>query len=1151
MLTNSAVFARDPLATDIPNQGVSTLGTPRTPDEWRVLQWELSSFVCEGQYAHGLTQILQSYVDHVDAPEQPSVWVSGFYGSGKSHLVRVLEYLWRNPTFPEGTAEAGRQARDLVDLPEDIQRLLKELNTRGRQAGGVWSAAGTLNSGVAEFARMAFLQIAFRAAELPEQYHQARLVLWLHEREALQATRAMVEEAGGDWAYELRNMFVSPLLAAAVRTHALTSLSSDDAALEALRHQFPQTQDVSNDELVDALAAVFRFKTGSDRVPCTLFVLDELQQYIMDSNERAMQVQELVETCSKRFGGKVLVIATGQSAMGATPQLARIRGRFPLSVELSDADVENVIRQVILRKDPAQLGQLKATLDATSGEIDRHLAGTKIAPRMEDKAILSMDYPLLPTRRRFWERVLRSIDRGGSSGQLRSQLRITHEASKAVARQPIGHVVGADFIYGEQVAHMKQSGVLLPETDSMIAKLNDGSDTGRLRHRLAQTIFLIGKLGTEEGVKADATTLADLVVEDLNAGSSGLRARIPEVLAELVERGEVMLVGDAYRLQTREGSEWTGAFNTANNKIVNDDVRLAQERGRLLRERVQATLRGVSAVQGNSKTPRKVDVHYADDTPDLESGMVAVWVRDEWSTPLDTVRAEARAFGVEGARGAVVHVHLPRHRADDLRRALAVKLAASEVLTARTAVSTPEAREAQAAMRTRAEQADAEVNAIVAEVVDHARVYQGGGNELSEGGLRPSVQTAVQAALVRLYPQFGTADHTGWASVLKQARAGNNGALEAVGYTGEPQQHPVGKAVLEAVGPGVKGSEVRRKFSSVPYGWPQDAIDGPLILLTLTGHLRASLNGSPVEAKAIEAGKISQTDFKPESVTLSPVQRIQIRKLLTEAGIHVGPNQEGQGVTQLLTLLQGLADRAGGEAPLPERRDTSWLKDGASMQGNEQLAWAHSKRDELLAFHKEVSAAAELAEKRLPNWKLLQRLLKHNRTEKLAAQAEAIKTGRLLLDDVDPVQPLATDIMNDLREKLKGALAAYDERHAACLAELRAMPEWNRLDESAHAAVLRSAKIEEAPKLKLSSILDVVGELDRTPVSEWHSRTDALTALLQKAKKDVIERARPQARHVTPRGASIENAADVERYLDDLRRELMAHLDAGNPVVIL
>jgi hypothetical protein len=61
---------------------------------------------------------------------------------------------------------------------------------------------------------------------------------------------------------------------------------------------------------------------------------------------------------------------------------------------------------------------------------------------------------------------------------------------------------------------------------------------------------------------------------------------------------------------------------------------------------------------------------------------------------------------------------------------------------------------------------------------------------------------------------------------------------------GDADKHPVCAAILGFVNAGKRGIEIRRSFSSGQYGWPQDAIDGALVLLSVTGHLRATQNAS-------------------------------------------------------------------------------------------------------------------------------------------------------------------------------------------------------------------------------------------------------------------------------------------------------------------
>jgi len=155
-LSNRDLLYRDPTAGKIPNDGVANVNQPKNAQQWDVLRWELSSFVCEGEYERGLETILSTFLSNLPQPQQPAVWVSGFYGSGKSHLVRVLEQLWRDVELP-----GGDRARDLVDLPTGIADHLTELSNAGKRLGGLWSAAGDLGSGRSDAVRLAFLSVLF------------------------------------------------------------------------------------------------------------------------------------------------------------------------------------------------------------------------------------------------------------------------------------------------------------------------------------------------------------------------------------------------------------------------------------------------------------------------------------------------------------------------------------------------------------------------------------------------------------------------------------------------------------------------------------------------------------------------------------------------------------------------------------------------------------------------------------------------------------------------------------------------------------------------------------------------------------------------------------------------------------------------------
>ena len=146
MTLNREVYDKDPSQNKLLNQGVAKVTTGLTDPELDTLRYEISNFVCDGQYADGLNRILSQYLGNLDKSEQPGVWVSGFFGSGKSHLVKVLQHLWLDYQFPDGA-----KARGLAKLPQSIKDLLTELSNQGKKYGGLHAAAGTLGAGAGDF----------------------------------------------------------------------------------------------------------------------------------------------------------------------------------------------------------------------------------------------------------------------------------------------------------------------------------------------------------------------------------------------------------------------------------------------------------------------------------------------------------------------------------------------------------------------------------------------------------------------------------------------------------------------------------------------------------------------------------------------------------------------------------------------------------------------------------------------------------------------------------------------------------------------------------------------------------------------------------------------------------------------------------------
>jgi hypothetical protein len=240
---------------------------------------------------------------------------------------------------------------------------------------------------------------------------------------------------------------------------------------------------------------------------------------------------------------------------------------------------------------------------------------------------------------------------------------------------------------------------------------------------------------------------------------------------------------------------------------------------------------------------------------------------------------------------------------------------------------------------------------------------------------------------------------------------------------GDTDQHPVCAAILKQLGASKKGSEIRDHFKAPSFGWPQDGVDGGLYALVASEHVVALNNlGKQVDAKGLERRQITLCTFKPQTVTVSPVEKIQIRKVFQEAGVGCQPGQETDKAPELLRVLRELATKAGGEAPKPAVPDQKPLEDLGALAGNGLLAELHSQRHLLIGNIQDWKATGAQIGKRWPVWTLLQDLLGHAKDlgpyKELAGEAKEIKKQRALLADHDPVEALLDKTVDLLRTSL-------------------------------------------------------------------------------------------------------------------------------------
>ncbi len=1085
---------RDPRTARLANGGQARIADKADEPAMKELRAELETFVCDGQFGDALQRILDRYLANLGTPKQESAWVSGFFGSGKSHLLKMLTHLWVNTEFPDGAT-----ARGLVrgGLPDEVQAQLRELDTHAHRAGrSPVAAAGTMLGGSVDHVRHTVLSILLRACGWPAQYPEARFCFWLRERGLLDGVRAAVEADGKNWLSELHNLYVSPVIAKALIAADASFAADVRSARQLLTQQFPPLRtDISTDEFIKAARQAL---SANGELPHTILVLDEVQQYINEAQDRSAALTEVAEAVQTQFDSRVMLVGAGQSALSAgTPALLWLRDRFRIAVELTDADVEAVTRKVLLHKRPSAGPEIDRIFEAHAGEVARHLQGTRVASRPEDAADRVADYPLLCTRRRFWEACFQAVDAAGSHSQLRSQLRILHDSLANVGDRPLGATIPASDLFDALAPSLVSTGVLLNELNTRIQKLDDDSDRGRLGRGLCGLVFLIGKLprqeGTDLGVRANANTLADLLIDDITTDSGPRRYEIAGTLEALARDGVLMKVGNEYRLQTTEGAEWDRAFRERRQAL--SDVEIATRREHLFAQAVQEVLGEIRLLHGQARLRRKLALHNGAEPPAANGDVVSVWLRDGWSCGRKEVDNEARRLG---AGDPTLHVHLPQRSADVLRDHVRDAEAARQVLDHHGVPASPEGQEARESMESRRARAAQERDAIVRDVLRAATVLQGGGTEVFGDSLTEKLKSGAGASLARLFPRFDDGDHRGWEGAVTRARQGSDQPLRVVGWEGATDAHPVAKELLGAVGAGARGTALHKVLKAAPYGWPQDAVDAVLVALHRAGHLRATRNGRPVAAGALDQAGVKTAEFRPEKVRLTTSQRIALRGLFGRLGIATKSGEEEARAPEFLGALEALAGRAGGPVPLPPVPDTAFIGELKRLAGSEQLAEIHARKDELEGCIDDWTRLAGRVEARMPGWKRAGAFRRHAEGLPVVAGAgadmKAIVAQGSLLSETDQVRPIVAALAAALREMLVRNHETLTDVVAAARTRLAADATWSKLDAAGQHEICRSLGLDVPAPLAAGTDDDLLHALDARSLAGWRSEIDAVDA---------------------------------------------------------
>lgn len=1107
-------------------------------------------FVCDGEYGKALDRILAAYLGNLDKSRQVASWVSGFYGSGKSHLLKMLGHLWVNTETSEGLA------RSLISsLPDSVHASLRELDiVADRRKVSRFAAMGTLPAGNSDMVFATILSVVLRAKELPEQPHLANFVLWLRERGFEEAVRKAVADKGKDWNAELNNLYVSPVFPEVLlKLDPTLGKTVQDVRLTVREQYKVQTSDLTADQFITSLKRVLVDASG--QLPIGIVILDEVQAYIADNPDRAQKVTDAAELFMTKLDNRIMLVGAGQSALStSTPNLIKLRDRFMLTVQLSDADVETVTRKVLLTKKASAEAAVRNLFDKHAGEINGLLSGTRLEWVAEDERHSITDYPLLPQQRRFWERALRSIDPAGTNAQLRSQLRNLLDALVAVADEELGALIPGDKLFELMTGTMLNAGVLQNELNERIKKLNNGKPEGVLRSRIAGLVFLINRLprevGLDDGIRSNEQMIGDLLLTDLNGDTRAFREEVRKQLNWMADKAELMKIDSEYRIQTRQGAEWNARFN---EKVAafnsSNDVHL--ERDRLFKAAVSKAVDSIRLLQGAAKERRNLVAHYSTTPPEKNIDGVVVWARDEWSIPAGTVLGEAQQRPQDDP---VIHLFIPKRDADNLKALIVQSLAANSVIASMGTQSTPEGREAAQAMSARLEDLQQRLGITVQQIMQSTKLYRGKGVEVGVAKLEDALLSTAQLSLDALYPRFGQADSEKWCLVQQRIKQASDEPFQPVGHPGDLRQHPVCIAVLTHVGEagasGTTGTAVRKHFRAPPYGWPNDAIDAALMGLLRDGVFIGRKNGVPVQFREVDLTAIPQITFIAESMPVTPAERVKLRGILNAEGLVNVPSGKGEEFIQpFISALRELAIYREEEVGMPPALVVPMAEAILAASGGHQVkaVLAEGESIKQLAAKAKVRKAAIDAVKPLLDDVIALRNVADavpSLREHLS-ELDHILKSRAAADSKASIETLRRDLDAGIRKALKEANSTCEAKYIEARQRLDQSDVWQKLPEAERTRLHMLYGFEAPRSSDPAELRELVASLAGRPLSQRVAEAYGYSGKVESLLREAAQVLEPKAQTVSVDRRLLKTQEDLQAWLKVTEAKLAEALKKG------
>ena len=546
------MMIRDMFAEDInrPINGVIKVDQDTTD----IIEQEVREYVITKELKKHFISFFDYYSDSFDKPTADiGVWISGFFGSGKSHFLKMLSYILENKSI-NGIPTVERFRQKFADDPATF--MLIDRSTRGKTKTILFNIdiESSINKDktavLRVFAKMFYNHLGLYG----ENLKVAMLEQYIDQMGKTEEFRRVFEaKKGKPWieqrkAFAFNGKYIVPTLM------EVLDMSEEDA-----KRWFNDKTAVefSIAQLVEDIKNYVNKQPDNFRL---LFMIDEVGQYVGTDTDMLLNLQSLSEKIGSECSGKVWVMCTGQEAIDEiikvrADEFSRIQARFKTRLSLTSSSVDEVIQKRILKKKPEVEQNLEALYQDNDSVLRNLFSFTDSIldiKGFDGAGEFAVNFPFVPYQFIIMQKVFAEIRKHGNSGKHlsgveRSMLSGFQEAAQKIQNQD-EYALVPFFRFYDTVHTFLDSSIR-----RVIERCQNAADIGAgIQPQDVDVLKLLYLIRYVDDIPANVDNIVILMADDIRVDKIVLREKVGESLGRLMSQNYIGRSGETYNFLTDE-----------------------------------------------------------------------------------------------------------------------------------------------------------------------------------------------------------------------------------------------------------------------------------------------------------------------------------------------------------------------------------------------------------------------------------------------------------------------------------------------------------------------------------------------------------------------------------------------------------------------